>query len=446
MNRFFPRIFISVWAILILSGTITLLTGKLMPLPDEPSKAGRYHEQLVELVARDLRHQWATMDPDPTTTDLNAQLLDFDSLMQVYVVGPNGRDLLGRDLPTPVRRYLEQPTRNIQRRRATTHLSVQTEGLRGYTVIGYQSGYLLGRALMRPGARAILFLVGLLVSAVISWILARFIALPIRRLRQAGQQVAAGDLDVRVAHTVGNRTDDIANLAHDFDVMTTRVQSLIQSHQRLLRDVSHEMRSPLARLQALLSLARQKQTGDGVQLARMEQEVERLNHLIGEILSYARLETQSHISRHPTDMVDLLQNLVDDCDLECRTTNKQLELDLPDHCTMNLDSALIASALENIIRNAVKFTAVGTTINISLQCEEDTVLIRVADRGPGVPDEALQAIFKPFFRIGEGHSTQSGSGGIGLAIADRSIRLHNGTIQARNRPDGGLQVDIRIPT
>jgi signal transduction histidine kinase len=285
-----------------------------------------------------------------------------------------------------------------------------------------------------------------LLSAAGSVVLARFVIRPVRRLRDAGQRVAEGDLTARVAPTVGSRKDAIAELARDFDVMTERVQALLESQQRLMRDVSHELRSPLARLQALLSIARQKLDGiEGLPLDRMERELERLDELISEIVFYARLEAKTEIDRRRTDLVDLLQNIVDDADVEGQESGKQIRLHGPAACMMDVDAGLIQRAVENIVRNALKHTAPQTIVEVTIAERQASVEIVVRDRGPGVPEVALDKLFDSFYRVEDGRGTHSGSGGIGLAIAQRSVQLHGGTIRAANCSDGGLRIEMTLP-
>jgi two-component system sensor histidine kinase CpxA len=325
-------------------------------------------------------------------------------------------------------------------------LHIQNDNLEGYMVVGYERHYPLREVVMRPGGRHLLASLLLTFSAIVSFMLARFIVLPVRRLRFAEQKVASGDFSVRIAHTVGSRTDDIARLAQDFDVMAEQVDTLLESQKRLMRDVSHELRSPLARLQALLSIAHQRADSEGsAQIERMEMELERLDDLIGEILAFSRLETKSNIQRHPTDIVDLVQNIVDDSSLEGQADGKRIRMEGPERCVIDIDSALIQSAVENVIRNALKHTAEDTAVEVTVAIEEGCLSIAIDDKGPGVPEEAIDKIFQPFFRIENSRSTRSSSGGIGLAIAERSVRLHGGTIKAKNREGGGLCVKIILP-
>ena len=448
MTRFFWRIFLSAWAIVLIATALTFWVADLLPDGDSRVGGSRFTAQMVTLLAQQLRRELA-IDPATAVDNLVEEyVLDFTPVLEIYVLNPGGEDVLGRTLPGSVARYVESRGKQsggsiVQE---FSHLHVRGNGLDGYLVVGHEGFFPVGRKLMRPGIRWLLLAFALVASAVVSLMLTRFIVLPVRRLQLAGQQVAAGDLSVRVAHTVGKRTDDIARLAHDFDVMTERVDALLQSQQRLMRDVSHELRSPLARLQALLSIARQRAgDADAPQIDRMETEIERLDELIGEILTYSRLEAQDHITRHATDIVDLVQNVVYDAELEGQEADKQIRLDAPASLLLELDSGLIQRAVENVIRNALKYTGEGTMITVRILSESDGIRITVDDQGPGVPPNAIGQIFEPFYRVSDSRSTQSGSGGIGLAIAERSIRLHGGSMTARNRDGGGLRIEIVLP-
>lgn len=445
---FFWRIFLSAWVILLLAIVLTIWVSGWLPEPGRGSGSPAAVDQIVTLVARDLREQLATGPAKGTDLLARDYPLDIRPWMQIYVLDPDGEDIRGRTLPEDVAAVPGTRGGSIGAPAAplSPRLHVREDGLQGYLVVGRESSFPLSDIARKPWGRALFLGMLLAISAAASWMLARFIVLPVRRLRLAEQRVSGGDLSVRVAHTVGNRTDDIAKLAQDFDVMAERVDALLQSRHRLMRDVSHELRSPLARLQALLSIARQKaRPVDADHIDRMEKEIERLDELIGEILAYSRLEAQDDVTRRPTDVVDLVQNIVDDASLEGQPAGKQLRMKGPGRCVVDLDSGLIQSALDNIVRNALKYTADGTAVDISIVDAAGEVRITVDDHGPGLPNDALARIFEPFYRVGESRSTQSGSGGIGLAIAERSVRLHGGRITARNREGGGLRVEVTVP-
>lgn len=445
---FFWRIFLSAWAIMLITASAAFLAAGWLPSSGSNPKQAPLPEQMTDLIAEELHRQLATEPINAAESVAERRVLDYSPVLAIYVVDPDGNDVLGRTLPEAVADVvsrLEDPNADSAER-DSPKLHVRSDGLGGYVVVGEEGYFPMGHVLMRPGGRGLLMMLMLTVSAVISAILARFIVLPVRRLQLAGQKVADGDLTVRVAPTVGNRTDEIARLAHDFDVMTERVDALLRSQQRLMRDVSHELRSPLARLQALLSIARQTADAPGSQqIERMETELERLDELIGEILAFTRLEARAGITRHPTDVADLVQNIVDDASLEGQAAGKQIRMQGPERCVVDLDSGLIQSAVENVIRNALKYTAEGTAVEVNVVDESDGIRIVTDDHGPGIPEDAIDKIFEPFFRVGDSRGTRSGTGGIGLAIAERSIRLHGGTITARNRDGDGLRVEIVIP-
>lgn len=450
MNRFFRRIFLSFWAMGVATVILAYLVAGLLQLAAISSGEDHYEKQLVAAVAQDLRAQM-NAGPSPAAAVATVQqrhLLEMGYLLRIFIIDPTGKDIAGRSLPAAVSRLLRSESAEPGSTLAiwAPSLTVQSEGLRGYRVVGYSIAPPLSRTLLQPHGRSLMLAVSILASAGISMVLARFIALPIQRLRQAGQQVAAGDLSVRVAHTVGKRTDDIAKLARDFDVMTERVEHLIASQQQLMRDVSHELRSPLARLQAILSIARQKAQQDAVaNIDRMEHEVERLNMLIGEILSFARLQSRQQVEPCATDLVDLVRTIAEDADIEAGESYKSVHMTGPDRCIVSADTALIHRAIENVVRNALKYTAEYTSVEIAITTQADTVTVTVDDRGPGVPDAALEKLFQPFYRVTEVQSPSPAGSGVGLAIAERSVSLHGGSIRASNRDGGGLRVAISLP-
>jgi signal transduction histidine kinase len=439
---FYQRILLSSWVIVVITLTLTFGVANFLPEGPRTADERRLATHTVAVLADDLRAALAEHPESKMDALLGGRVLDYSPLLVIYVIDPAGRDVLDRPLPPRVARVAAggAPVGLL----ADPH--VESDGLSGYLVVGDDAVFPLVWLLARPGGRALMVLTALVVSAFISVMLARFIVRPVRQMREAGQQVAAGDLTVRVAHTVGNRSDDIARLARDFDRMTERVEALLGNQQRLMRDVSHELRSPLARLQALLSIARQRTSDpEAAQLDRIESELGRLDELIGSILAFARLKAIEDLKRQPTDLIDLTQNIVDDASVEAQLTDKQLRLHGPDRYVLDIDGGSIAQALENVVRNAVRHTGDGTTVDVIVAREEGTARITVEDRGEGVPTEALGQLFEPFFRVETGRSTRSGSGGLGLAIAERSVRLHGGRIHAENRETGGLRVVISLP-
>lgn len=290
-------------------------------------------------------------------------------------------------------------------------------------------------------------LVLLAVAALVCFWLARSFAAPISRLRRATRQFAAGELSIRVGKQVRGQ-HEIAALARDFDHMAERIEDLIAAQQRLLRDISHELRSPLGRLVVALELARRDDPEARQKaLQRIELEAERMNEMIGQLLSLTRLESgASELQRSRFDLNELLFELVQDADFEARNRGCRVEFDGRDARPLFGSRDLLARAFENVIRNAVKYTTDNSTVTVQLAGSHQDHLIRILDQGPGVPEEALEKLFEPFFRVADARDRESGGTGIGLAIAERAIELHGGRIKAINHSAGGLLVEIILPS
>jgi two-component system, OmpR family, sensor kinase len=292
---------------------------------------------------------------------------------------------------------------------------------------------------------------GLVFSALLAWYLTH----PINRLRGGFDRLAHGDLSVRLKPAMGRRRDEIADLAGDFDSMAERLEQLVQARDRLLHDVSHELRSPLARLNMAVGLVRQtpNPTPERIEetLARIEKETARLDVLVGELLTLARVESGPPQLDGYIEVESMVRTVVTDArfeaeasGVEVRTNVESAADDRVSH-TVRGDAELTRRALENIVRNALRFSARGQAVQVNLDADEAgrCFVLRVADEGPGVPDEGLSVMFEPFARL---QAAQQGNGyGLGLAIARRTIQAQGGTITARNRPNRGLEVEVRLP-
>ncbi|SKA02503.1 two-component system, OmpR family, sensor histidine kinase CpxA [Trichlorobacter thiogenes] len=290
----------------------------------------------------------------------------------------------------------------------------------------------------------IYFVVGGLACYLLAWRLTA----PIRRLRRATQQLAQGDLTARVGFRAAAKGDEIADLGRDFDRMAEQLEVLMSAQKQLVRDISHELRSPLARLNVALGLARREAPASAaVAFDRIEQESDRLNQMISELLTLTLLESGSKaLEKRQVDLAALTAEVVDDADFEAAGSGRTVQLVATPVRPLTGNYELLRRALENVVRNAVRYTAPGTVVEVHLEQETaDEVCLRVRDHGPGVPEEALSAIFKPFFRVAEARDRQSGGTGIGLAITAGTIKHHGGTVTARNLPEGGLEVLIRLP-
>jgi two-component system sensor histidine kinase CpxA len=291
----------------------------------------------------------------------------------------------------------------------------------------------------------------LLTAGLLCYLLARYIVSPVVKLRAVTRQVSGGDLSARVGPLLGGRRDELAAMGRDFDVMATRIETLMTAQQRLLRDISHELRSPLARLNVALDLAR-KRAGEKAASAldRIERESHRINELVGQLLTLVRWESSADEPRKETvDLAHLVMDVAADADYEARSQNREVRVLSADECQTTGTYSLLRSAVENVVRNALRYTDEATTVEVSLQCkragDNEQAVITVRDHGPGVPDEMLGEIFRPFYRVEEARDPVSGGTGLGLAITARAISLHHGTLTAANVPGGGFIVEIRLP-
>lgn len=283
-----------------------------------------------------------------------------------------------------------------------------------------------------------------LVGGLVAFWLARYLSRPIRQLRDATLRISAGDLDVRVRSELAGATEEVTALGDDFDRMTERIAQLLESQRRLLRDVSHELRSPLARMRVALELARKSPDAATPHLDRIEREGERLDELIGQILALARLEGDER-GHELIDVTTLLQETVADVDYEARGKQREVKLvSVADGVSLKGRAEVIRSAIENVLRNAVRFTPEGTAVDVSATNEDGYFVVRVRDRGPGVPPEELEAIFRPFYRVSTARERSSGGTGVGLTITARATKLHGGTATARNAEGGGLEVELKF--
>ncbi|MEO7658998.1 MAG: ATP-binding protein, partial [Pyrinomonadaceae bacterium] len=270
---------------------------------------------------------------------------------------------------------------------------------------------------------------------------------PIRKLRQAAQKLADGDLQTRVAESVGRRRDELADLARDFDMMAERIESLITSQQRLNRDISHELRSPLARLNVGLEIAKRKCDPEMLPIfERIEKESTCLNDMISRLLILAKLETGADdVERVRLDFAEIVRDVAADAEFEAEANGKFVEVSSADSCPVMGSENLLRSAVENVLRNAVRYTAEKTLVDVSLKSDNGHAVLRISDHGGGVPEEELPNLFRPFYRVGEARERKTGGIGLGLAIAERAIKAHKGTITAKNS-NGGLMIEIRLDT
>ena len=296
-------------------------------------------------------------------------------------------------------------------------------------------------------AASFLPILSIAISGLICFLLTRHITSPLFELRRGAESIAAGNLTARVRGNLGDRRDEIGQLGRDFDRMAERLESLVDSHKRLLGDVSHELRSPLSRLLVALGIARKANAEEMPELLdRIALETTRLDNLIGQLLTLSRIESGSHAAAASSiDLTALVHEVVNDADFEARAHSRRVGITAFEECAGFGSEELLRSAVENVVRNAVRFTREGTAVDVSIRREPDRAVIRVRDRGPGVPEAMLSEIFLPFRRVQTIHGTPNEGSGLGLAIAHRAVAANGGKISAMNAADGGLIVEIEFP-
>lgn len=289
---------------------------------------------------------------------------------------------------------------------------------------------------------AVTFVISGFACYILSWRLTA----PVRRLRAATRGLAAGDLASRVAVSKRETGYELNDMGRDFNLMAARIEKLVLAHKQLVRDASHELRSPLARLNVALGIARKESPPSATTaLDRIEHESDRLNLLITELLTLSKLDEGSDADQADIDLAQLVDEVALDADFEACASNRHVRFTRAAEMTLKGNRELLSRALENVVRNAVKYTAEETEVEITLEREGEEALLRVRDCGPGVPQAQLTDIFRPFYRVAEARDRKSGGTGIGLAIAEKTVTMHGGTIAARNLPEGGLEVEMRLP-
>jgi two-component system sensor histidine kinase CpxA len=367
----------------------------------------------------------------------------------LYIIGPDGADILGRHLPEIASHRLEFFNRDEFNDHRFPHPMPQIVGPNGavYTVLLVPRRPSIFGALSLPEISIAILCIALVVSALASWWLARHFSAPIRRIQAGARALATENLDVRVSAGLEGRKDELAVLARDFDAMADQLRANRSAVTQLLRDISHELRSPLARMRVALGLARQPPADLARQLDRLEREIERLDSLISQVLKLARLHgTDTLFAREPFNLDEMVEEVVRDANFEGAAKGCTVRLEGAARALVNGNRELVRSAVENVLRNAVRYSPVDAPVEVAVERRADGgVLISIRDRGPGVPEAELERIFEPFYRVAEARDRDSGGEGIGLAITAQVMKGHGGGAKAANRPAGGFEVRLSLP-
>ncbi|WP_426414796.1 ATP-binding protein [Aestuariirhabdus sp. LZHN29] len=379
-----------------------------------------------------------------------AERMNQTRLLDHYLFNDSGEALLPES-PPEVKRFMdhhggssEPIIRRVDGQLLVGPRVVRLGGEQFKVVMSMEPPWQGARILYASSTHISAVLIAIVVSGLFSGLMSASLIRPLRHLQLAAQRIAGGDLGSRAGEPLITRRDEIGELGRDFDAMADQLERLVSGQQRLLRDVSHELRSPLTRLQISLALARNKSEGkiDG-QLDRSEREIQRLNQLIGQVIEWSRIDSSPQPDQ-TIDLDELLRTVVDDCNFEAQACNCRVLLQGTGAGTIEGDGEALRSALENIIRNGIRFSPAEEAITVAASVVDGWVVIDVEDRGPGVPEDSLEAMFQPFYRVDDTRGEENSGSGLGTAIARRAIERHGGEIVASNMYPG-LRVRVRLP-
>lgn len=445
MSRLFWKIFIGFWLTLLVTGAAAgwlvwhhakSHIAELEVLVDHPM-ADHNLNRVADLLAQD---GLAGLDKFMSKREMRKK-----HPLPMFIVNDQGEDFLGRPVPTLL---LEKVYASLDEKQPNAIKQVSTpQGEALLVFIPRRDHPVMQRGRWFPNDLPTLPLVILLLGSLIfSAGLAFYLTRPLQHLREATQRFASGQLDSRVMDKMSGRRDEIVDLAADFDQMAEQVHALIAGQQRLLNDVSHELRSPLARLQLAVALGRKQPEQTEIMLMRIETESQRLDMLVGELLTLSRLESQT-IEREQDsfDLTGLVSLICEDARFEASEQDKTLYFEYEAECILKGNIELLRRAIENVIRNAVFYTLANTTVTVLIEQYTSSVRLIVMDEGPGVKQTELPSLFLPFVRVSDAQNSDVPGYGLGLAIAARAVALHGGAINAENRAQGGLQIKIELP-
>ncbi len=452
MRSLFLKIFLSFWLTVVLVGAAWVITWNLQPevvVSRWRAMMGGATSLYAQSSAEEMDHYGragvlAYFQRLESTTNIRAYLYDEQSQLIAGKKSEPAQRLAQHAAQSDDTEFEIFPTTAWSARR-----SVGPSGKAYVFVAEVPRGPWGG---LRPTVPSQLFrwFLAFLLSGLICYLLTRYLTRPILRLQMAARQIADGDLSARAASKMERRRDEIGELVRDFNRMAGRIETLVASQKQLISDISHELRSPLARLTVALGLARQR-AGDGASnaLDRIEREAERLNDMIGKLLALARMGSASvPPERASIQLSELLQEIVEDASFEAQDHHCNVRLISTGDTVVEGSPELLRSAIENVVRNAVHYTAAETDVEVTLSANgasAKSARIVVRDHGPGVPDTELEKVFQPFYRLANARERSTGGTGLGLAITDRAVRLHGGSVSARNAEGGGLEVEIRLP-
>jgi len=448
MPTFFWKIFLSFWLVVIVFSLYVIV---FLKRPAETSWQNVTRDAFA-IYARGLVDVYERGGPVRVQRDL--QQLPGAAYDQAFLLNASGNDVTGQTLPAEAAGVAAKTSPDGEVELVTAGgRSFLAQHLTGHRGANYIAVATISHAPGPPPPPTPLrdLFIAVTISGLVCFGLAKYLAAPINQLRNAAQRLASGNLTARAGRQLGRRRDEMAQLVNDFDLMAAKIESLMQAQKRLIGDLSHEFRSPITRINLAVELIREVDiSAVTMAIARIEQETERLNAMVGSMLALSRADAvESLMDRSPIQLGKLLRKVVTDTDFEARDRKCHVVLSASEECIASGDPGLLRSAVENVIRNAIRYTSAGTEVEVRLGYENakgsHLAVIRIRDHGPGVPESALEQLFLPFFRLDESRERSTGGAGLGLAIARRAAQLHGGAIRAENCPSGGLEVTITLP-
>jgi two-component system sensor histidine kinase CpxA len=443
----FLKILLWFWATIVLTAFSIVLTLILQP----GGVSSQWHDALTNTVkyagataVQEFEHSGAQEASDyllerARITHLQACLLHLDGSVILgsgcgrFAAAAHSAGISGK------------PELNLQHGLATVAVTVRGENGAQYIYVTESPVGPRAAVEANLGAVAVRCLLALLVPGLICYLLTRYLTAPILRLREASQQLAAGNLSTRADTRMSSRHDELGLLVNDFNCMAERLEGLVNGQRQLIYDISHELRSPLTRLNVALDIERERKGGDQA-LDQMQQDLERMNQMIERLLTLAKLDSAAaSVPFESINLTELVTDIVHSAGFELRKRSDKITMSSKEIFFVRGNTELLQSAIENVIRNAIRYNSSEEPVQVALERIESAAKITVRDHGPGVPPEDLQRIFEPFYRVATDRDRQTGGTGLGLAITQRAIRMHGGEVHAVNATRQGLAVHILLP-
>ncbi len=447
-HSLFGKFFIWFWITLVLIISATTFVVQHYSTPYRMIAADDSYDRILRRQARRIVSFYARFGPDAIH---QIQRINEREQIQIIMIDDDFR-MIGN--PRPNRKVIPMMTEMLESEKPViglfatevwlgpVHLQVND---RHYFLLLKGVPFPEGQALPpRLENRWIVAALALILSCFLSAGLAWSFSRPITKMRRAARSLAQGRLDTRLGDEIVLRHDEFGALGRDFDDMAARLENLIHAQQRLLSNVSHELRSPLTRIQVALGIAHLKAPDVMTStLDRIEKESNQLEQMIAQVLKLSRLENQmQHVQMVALDLSQLINKIVDDANFEAQASNRSVVLNAQHTLTVQGESQLLESAIENVVRNAIRYTPENTAIDVNTFDQDNQVIVTVRDKGAGASEEIIAHLFEPFYRAVQ---NEGNGAGLGLSIAYQVVKRHHGEISARNHPEGGLEVCFKFP-